>query len=1083
MTLGRWRPLAVVGAALTLMLGAGRHLGAQAGTITGRVTAQGTSQPLAESRVLILNTSLSATTSDSGTFTIRNVPVGEAQLQVLRVGYQSQKRAVTVAPNASVRADFQMAQAIAQLEEIVTTATGQSRKVELGNAVQTLGDVATKAEQTPIMSASDLMTAKAPGVVVLPGTTLGGAPTVRVRGVSSISLSNDPIWVVDGVRISTGTLRSGTDTPFSLLNTLNPDEIEDIEIVKGPSAATLYGTDAANGVVVVTTKKGRSGQARWSFSGEYANVDDRTDYPDMYANWGHTLANPSKNVRCQISTMAPKGTTPTSNTQCISDSVTHYNLLADPTRTFVHTGNRKEGSAQVSGGSEAVRYFASGTMNNEVGPIQMPGFEVNRFESNKIDVRDEWFHPLAQQQEAFRANLSASVSPKFDLSANAGFTKMDNRIMPESDLIIALLYTGLQNYGYKGCPGGVFPCGLDKIPTQNPYAGQSAGVPLNDYLQWAPGDIMQYTNESDVQRMLGSFNATWRPLAWMQNEGTVGLDLATINFFHICRLNECPPQSGTARIGNVTDNRSTNRNLSAKLTSTSTWNAKNWLNFKTTVGGDYTNLENDNVNSGGQNLPPGATTVAAAASFVGISETQPTATKTLGVYAQEQASLRDRLFLTVAARSDQNSAFGTNFQRVLYPKAGLSYLISDESFFPKYSWLDNLRLRASYGVSGVQPGRTQGLVLFSPGTVPIDARGGTTGTDVPSLVASNPGNANLKPERSGEFETGFESQVLSSRVHIDYTFYNKTTHDALISVPIAGSAGASVLSLLQNIGSTQNRGHELQVNAQLVDRRRFGWDVTVSASHNTGKFVDLGIDPATGKARILGLGATTENHVGDLINSQWYRPYTYEDKNHDGILEWNANDALSEVHVDSVLKNFGVGVPRDLFSVQTGFDLFGRRLRIMSLFDYKGGYSTQDGMNNFQCNSTPFSCRETQDPTAPLDQQARAIAKTLGSNLCSDATCKTTTNYKTGAGYFINGQFWKWREFSAVYTLPDRLNRLMRAQGGSTFVFGVRNLHTWTNFTGLDPESNAGLNSNDTQFEFQTNAAPTYFTFRLNLKY
>src|SRR5439155_24400538 len=142
------------------------------------------------------------------------------------------------------------------------------------NAVSTLGDVSKRVETVPVHTISDLMIAKSPGVVFLPGTELGGAPSVRIRGVSSISLNNAPIWYVDGVRYSAGglgttnTLSSGTDVGFSLLNSLNPEEIEDIEIVKGPSAATLYGTNAANGVVLITTKKGRAGTTRWTWSAE-----------------------------------------------------------------------------------------------------------------------------------------------------------------------------------------------------------------------------------------------------------------------------------------------------------------------------------------------------------------------------------------------------------------------------------------------------------------------------------------------------------------------------------------------------------------------------------------------------------------------------------------------------------------------------------------------------------------------------------------------------------------------------------------------------------------------------------------------
>ena len=1055
MTLGRWK-VAIAGAALALTSLGGR-LAAQGGTITGHITAREGNAPLGDARVIVIGGSQAATSGQDGRYTIRGIPVGSIQLQVLRVGYRSVKRTVEVTAGGTTTSDFALDVAVAQLEEVVTTATGQQRKVELGNALATLGDVGRKVEESEISTPADMLTAKAPGVVVLPGSTLGGAPTVRVRGVSSISLSNAPIWVVDGVRISTDALTSGTDTRFSLLNTLNPDEIEDIEIVKGPSAATLYGTDAANGVIVVTTKKGHAGASRWSYYGEVGNVDDRTNYPDMYANWGHTLGNPTKQVRCQIGTMAPPGSTPTSNTQCISDSVTHYNLLADPSRTFIHMGNRKEAGAQVSGGNDAVRYFASADLNNEVGPIQMPGFEVDRFHSQGVQVRDDWFHPLAQQQFSTRLNLSANVSPKFDLTGSAGFSKTDNRIMPESDLIIALLYTGLQNYGFKG-PG------LDKV------VNQVDGTPLNDYLQWAPGDIMQAGSSNDIQRMLGSFNAAWRPLTWMDNEATVGVDFASVNFYHLCGLNQCPPQSATARIGNVNDNRSDNRNLSAKVVSTSSWNAKSWLNLKTTLGADYTNLESDNVNSTGQGLPPGASTVGASTS-IGASETQPTATKTLGVYAQEQGSFRDRLFLTAAVRSDQNSAFGTNFQRILYPKASLSWLLTDESFFPHYGWLDQFRLRTSYGASGVQPGRTQGLALFNPGTVTIDGRNSTTGTDTPSLTQSSPGNANLKPERSAELEMGFDTQVLQNRMRIEYTYYDKRTHDALISVPIAASAGSSVTSLLQNVGSTRNYGQEVQVSAQLFDTRRFGWDLTLTGSHNTALVVDLGIDPSTGKARVIGAGGLTEQHAGDPIDAQWYRPYTFHDDNGDGIIQ------VAEVHVDSLFHNFGNGIPRDLFSVLTGFDLFGHRLRLTSLFDYKGGYSTQDGADNFQCNSTPLSCQSTQDPHAPLDQQAAAIAKTYGSTY-------TNGTFKSGAGYFMNGQFWKWREASAILQLPDRVTHLMRAQQGSNLVFGARNLKLWSKFWGIDPEANYGVSgTSEVQNEFQTNAAPTYFTLRLNLKY
>src|ERR1043166_4406685 len=401
-------------AAMLCVIGAASAAPAQ-GTITGRVTAQGTNEPLGDVRVIVVGSSAAAVSAQDGRYTVNGVRAGTVDVQALRVGYNALKKSVQVQTGGTVTLDFQMTVALIKLPDVVTTATGQQRKVELGNTISTLGDVGSHVDASAILSVSDLLTAKAPGVVVLPGVALGGAPTIRIRGVSSISLSNAPIYYVDGVRYTSDNPRSGTDTPFSLLNSLNPEEIEDIEIVKGPSAATLYGTNAANGVVVITTRRGRAGSSRWTWTAEGRNVDDRNHYQPMYANWGHSPTNPGTQIRCLLATMGP-------NT-CISDSLTSYNLLADPSATFIHMGRGSLLGTSVTGGTEALRFFASGNIDNEYGPIQMPGWEVQRFQSQNVSVQDSWFHPQAQQKLGLRANFSAAVSPQLDLSFNTGFSK------------------------------------------------------------------------------------------------------------------------------------------------------------------------------------------------------------------------------------------------------------------------------------------------------------------------------------------------------------------------------------------------------------------------------------------------------------------------------------------------------------------------------------------------------------------------------------------------------------------------------------------------------------------------------------
>jgi TonB-linked SusC/RagA family outer membrane protein len=1009
---------------------------AQQATITGKVTAEG-NQPIADARVFLVGTTVGATTNQDGNYTLRGVPAGVAEVRVLRVGYREQKKSVQVAAGAATTLDFTLTAAVVQLQEIVTTATGEQRRVELGNTVSTLGDVQQRVETTPITNMDQLLVAKAPGVNILPGNMTGSAGQIHIRGVNSLSLNNNPIWVVDGVRFNASPINVGIGgTNTTLLNGLDPEEIEDIEIVKGPSAATLYGTDAANGVIVVTTKKGKAGSTRWTWFGEGGLVQDKNKYPTAYAEWGHT-ANGTV-TRCLNNTI---------NNGCTFDSLTSLNVLATPGLTPLVNGHRDQYGLQVNGGSEAIRFFVSGDLENELGPVKMPGHDVATFQSENIPVRDEWLYPEALQRQSIRGNMSMSLSPKFDLSFNTGFVKTNQRLPEVDNNFFSIYYQSMMSPGFQGAGLGVSGVGTRG---ENLYGN-------NGYTY---GDIFQVYTEEDIQRTLGSVNANWRPFSWMQNEGTVGVDLAARQDPFICRFNECPDQ-GTLRQGSVGDQTSDNRNFSAKFTSTGSWQAKSWANLKTTVGGDYTNIESDFTASSGTNLPPGAQTVGAAATRLGSNQLE-TATKTLGVYAQEQASLRDRLFLTAAVRSDQNSAFGTNFQRVLYPKLSASWIASDESFFPKFDWLNQLRLRMAYGASGVQPGATSSLQTFSTTTVDI------ANVDRPGLRANALGNPDLKPETSTELETGFDTRVLNNRVNFEFTYYNKKTKDALVNVPIAPSAAASganntQTTVLRNVASVANSGLEVTLNTTILDRRALGWDMTVSASHNSNKVVSLGGNPTI----LVTSSGTLRDSVGLPVNAYFYRPLTFNDANGDGYISAN------EITLGNDVVYRGYSLPRDLVSIQNGFDLFNRKLRVQALLDYKGGGNVFNSSLQFQCQQSPNPCFDISDPNAPLWRQARAVAENQGATI--NGTKTTTTG-----GYLENGQFWRLREVSGTLTLPNALAARIRARDASLTV-AARNLHIWTNYTGADPESN--YSTGDTQSDFATTSPPRYIILRLNLHY
>jgi TonB-dependent SusC/RagA subfamily outer membrane receptor len=278
--------LGMVGTGLLLaglLAGLPRAAQAQQGTISGQVLDEATGTPLEAARVLLTGSNQIETTNREGRFLFRQVTAGTYQVRVLRVGYKPATQSTTVADGETAALTFSLAAAVVQLDELVTTATGEQRKLEIGNAVTTI-DAAKIAEQAPITEFTNLISGRAPGVQVLKSSgTTGTGTRIRIRGSNSISLSNEPLYYLDGIRLESnptsstldiGGFGSGIGAGPSRINDLNPDDIQDIEIVKGPAAATLYGIQASNGVVRVSTKRGVAGPPQWSLFSELGSVTD-----------------------------------------------------------------------------------------------------------------------------------------------------------------------------------------------------------------------------------------------------------------------------------------------------------------------------------------------------------------------------------------------------------------------------------------------------------------------------------------------------------------------------------------------------------------------------------------------------------------------------------------------------------------------------------------------------------------------------------------------------------------------------------------------------------------------------------------
>ncbi len=868
-----------------------------------------------------------------------------------------------------------------------------------------------------------------------PGNETGTGSRIRIRGINSITLANDPIYIIDGVRMTSsngsqsGNIFTG-GAMQSRAEDINPDEIETLEIVKGPSAATLYGTDAANGVVVITTKRGRAGDTRYNVTAETGLIHDFNTYPTAYTLWGHAPAGSTRNCTTPLLSQVSSGA-------CLSDSLTSFNLWSTPSTTPLGIGNRRKAAAQISGGQQSVRFFTSGEYEHEVGIYKIPDFDVQRFDTLHINIKDEWAHPSQLARGSFRANVDAQLSPKFDASFSSGFITSRNQLPTIDNNAYGIGSNGFGGPGYERGHG---------------RALSSLGFELHGYRATTPGESFQDVITQYINRFIGSSSRNYRPTSWLSTRLEPGVDYASRVDQQLCARGTCA-DVGTRRQGAYQDDRTNIRTMTVNGQATTTFQPRTWLNTKTTGGVQWVASTFDRAGAGSVNLTPGGVTNNAGATQ--FSDNSTSDSKTLGVFVDEQVGIRDRLFLTAGLRSDQNSAFGTSFQNVVYPKLSLSYIVSEEAWFPHVKFLDQLRLRSATGASGVQPGPTDALQYLSATSSNVAA------VDQPGVVLASLGNADLRPERATETEGGIDTKWFGSRVNLDLTYYSKITKDALVGAVIPPDLGTGNTTQRTNLGSVKNAGLEALLSAQVLERRAIGIDLTLSGSTNANKLLTLGTD-AQGRPLPPQVGSTTRNQPGYPLFGYWQRRYTYKDANNDGMI------TVNEIAVDDSSTFIAYSAPRFESSLQTGVDLFNRRLRITGLFDHKGGFSILNGTERIRCQSRN-NCFGTYSKDAPLAIQARAVAVRESSG-------------NTQFGYMENGTFTRFRELTATWSLPQNVVSKTSFARDANLIFSVRNLHKWTKYTGIDPESNSDAGSTaNTQTDFQAAPPPTYFIFRLNV--
>ena len=959
---------------------------AAAGVVVGSVTDAATGAAVVRAVVGIDGGSRRASTDDEGRYRIADVLAGSHTVSVRRIGYAPADRSVVLADGATEAVDFALTPVASRLNEVVTTVTGQQRRLEVGNAIGAI-DADSIVRSAPVTSLADLVNARVPGTqVILNNGLTGTSPRIRIRGINSLSVSNDPLLVVDGIRVenSSGTLGSGYGQTSGRLNDLNPEEIESIEIVKGPSAATLYGTNAANGVIVVKTKRGRQGRAAWNAYAEGGLIDQPTRFPDNYYSWGRSLTT-GATQQCTLVQVAAR--------VCTADSVTTFNPLMHRETSPIGTGMRQQTGAQLSGGVAGFTYFGSAEIENETGFLEMPAIDRERIarERGGVSVPHEQLRPNALRKVSLRANAGTAVGANADLNLSSALVRSEVRLVGDGVITAAVF-----GPGYR--------------------------TPQNGYLSITsqPGEAFAVRNTESVTHYITSASASWRPIHWLSARATTGLDFSNTFLDDLQRRNEGP--FGAGRAGRRLNRRTNVAQYTADIGASALFAPRPTLTSRTSLGAQYNRRLLQATGASGTNLTPGSETVTGAAVITG--EEQTIGSVVAGIYAEQTFGLAQRLFATVALRADGGSAFGRDFRTAVYPKASVSYIPVDQ----RPGWLNSARLRAAYGASGVQPASTASLPLITVAPAFVDGAA-ATGARLGAV-----GNPDLRPERQAEFETGADFELVSGRVRTELTYYDRLSKDALINRPLASEFG--IATRQENIGSVRNRGVEGLLTVTAIENAAMTWELSLNGSVNRNRLERIG----TGIS-FIGPSPAARSRQGYPLVSRFARPILgYTDANNNGIIE------ETEVTVGDSLEYLGPALPPRQLSASSSLTLLQGRLRVSTQFDHRGGNTIMNFTELNRCSLFLGDCRTVNDPATSLADQANAVA------------ANSARLGRTFYGYTEKASFTRWREFSMSLALPSSVARRLRAQTAAVTVTG-RNLHLFTGFSGLDPETNdaAGL--------------------------
>ena len=1038
---------------------------AQEKTISGTVT-DNNGLPLPGVNVVVKDTSTGTQTDFDGKYRI-SASEGEV-ITFSYVGFATKD----VSVEASNIIDVQMSEDAAQLEEVVVTAQGiRAKPRSLSYAITTVGD--EEIENTGEVNLVNSLTAKAPGVSVVGSSgSVGASANIRIRGNSSILRANTPLFVVDGVpydNSSEGNATDGTDNSNRAID-INQNDIESISLLKGIAAQTLYGLRAANGVVLITTKKGRTGAPTVSVNTTF-QVNEISQVPDLQQEYAQGRPAGGEYTYRGPETREGFSWGPRISSLEYDGNFNPYNRLGNivpagegngtAVKPFDHydffvRGFLTDLNVSVRGGSEKVNYYLSAGKLDQSGVAPTEQFD----------------------KKSFRADVTAELSEKFEVSASGAYVNSGGQRVQRgsniSGIMLGLLRTTPTFDNGNGLSGRTAAGDRDTYGfiqdgefVQRSYR---AGVYDNPY--WT---VAQNPSVDDVYRFTGRLSFDYLPFDWLTLRGRYSYDRYTDTRKAAQNVNSASnPQ------GRVFDDNISNEDITTNFFAIVDKNITEDLSFNGLIG--YENYSNNflqrNVLADGLTIP-GFFHVSNATTQ--ITDEVVGRKKTDGVFADLKFGFKEMLFLNGSVRSDYSSALPEDDNNFISYGVGGSFVFSEliDSNIFSYG-----KLRASYGRTGNDAPIFATLTYYNGGSA-----GGDGFIDNNEFPAFNTvafersgtlGSDNIRPEETTELEVGTELKFFNNRINFDFTYYDRQTVDQVINVDVAPAAGFN--GRFVNAGEISNEGFEVGASFTPILTDSFKWNIDVNWTAYDSEVVKLAdqVESIT----LAGFTSTSSRVLpgesyGAIFGSRYLRndngDVLIDDNGFplvdpvDGVIGDPIPDWQAGIRNTFSYKNLSLSV---LFDIREGGDVWCGTCGILDYFGVSQNTADLREVNNFIFDGVIQSSGQPNNIPVALADPANGLGAIRW------------VRYGFGGvseDYVYDASWVRLREASLTYNLGGSILDGTPITSGS-ITFSGRNLWLSTDYPGVDPETNLTGDSNGIGLDYfnQPNTRSYALSLKLN---